>query len=250
MSRRIRLLRGSAGDPLLDTGVSRAILDAVARGEEPETLRLHRPAAYVAFGSRDRAEPGFAEAVEEARAEGFEAVVRIAGGRAAVFHPDTIAFAWAVAADDPHGGVRTRFDEVAGIAAEALRTLGVDARVGEVPGEYCPGEHSVNARGRRKIVGVGQRIVRGGAHAGGVVVVDGADRIRDVLVPVYRTLGLEWDPDTAGSVVHEVGPTSWTAVEEAFLGVLAERFDLEEEPLSREHVEAARRLVPRHAAVA
>lgn len=250
MSRRIRLLRGSTGDPLLDTGVSRAILDAVARGEEPETLRLHRPTAYVAFGSRDRTEPGFAEGVEAARGQGFEAVVRIAGGRAAVFHPDTIAFAWAVAADDPHGGVRARFEEVAGVVADALRVLGVDARVGEVPGEYCPGEHSVNAEGRRKLAGIGQRIVRGGAHAGGVVVVDGADRIRDVLVPVYRALGLDWDPDTAGSVSDEVGPTPWAAVEGALLEIVAGRFDLEEEALAPEHVEEARRLVPRHAAVA
>ena len=31
--------------------------------------------------------------------------------------------------------------------ASALRGLGVDAHVGAVPGEYCPGDHSVNARG-------------------------------------------------------------------------------------------------------
>ena len=36
----------------------------------------------------------------------------------------------------------------------------VDARVGEVPGEYCPGSHSVNARGRVKVVGTAQRMVR------------------------------------------------------------------------------------------
>ena len=32
---------------------------------------------------------------------------------------------------------------------------------GEVAGEYCPGQHSVNARGERKLMGVGQRLIRG-----------------------------------------------------------------------------------------
>ena len=38
-------------------------------------------------------------------------------------------------------------------------------------------------------MGVGQRLVRGAAHVGGVVVVDQGDRIRDVLLPVYDALG-------------------------------------------------------------
>ena len=52
---------------------------------------------------------------------------------------------------DPQPPKRTyeRFEEVAGLIADALRALGVDARVGEVPGEYCPGAYSVNARRRR-----------------------------------------------------------------------------------------------------
>jgi hypothetical protein len=33
-----------------------------------------------------------------------------------------------------------------------------------------------------------------------VVVVDEGDRIRDVLIPVYRALGLDWDPRTADSL--------------------------------------------------
>ncbi|HZD23727.1 MAG TPA: hypothetical protein VE569_10055, partial [Acidimicrobiia bacterium] len=51
-----------------------------------------------------------------------------------------------------------------------------------------------------KVMGVGQRLVRHAAHIGGVVVVDDAHRVRDVLIPVYRALGLDWDPRTAGSL--------------------------------------------------
>ena len=83
----------------------------------------------------------------------------------------------------------------------------MDARVGEVPGEYCPGEYSVNAaRPAASSSGIGQRVIKGAAHIGGVIVVAGRERVRDVLVPVYEALGLEWDPATAGSVEDEVGP--------------------------------------------
>ena len=60
----------------------------VARGEEPETLRLYQPDRIVAFGLRDVSARGFVQAAREARALGYASVLRLAGGRAAVFHPD------------------------------------------------------------------------------------------------------------------------------------------------------------------
>ena len=39
---------------------------------------------------------------------------------------------------------------MSGLVRDALSRVGVaDPRVGEVPGEYCPGAYSVNARGRQ-----------------------------------------------------------------------------------------------------
>jgi octanoyl-[GcvH]:protein N-octanoyltransferase len=124
-----------------------------------------------------------------------------------------------------------------------LRKLGVDARVGEIPGEYCPGEYSINARGRTKLVGVGQRIIKGASHIGGVIVVDGAERIRDVLVPVYDALGLDWEPDTAGSVADEIGPVEF---EEVVAAIRSELPPLEEAALDPETLALAGRLEPEH----
>src|SRR3970282_1800772 len=121
--------------------------------------------------------PGWGAAVSRPRDFGFEPVLRLAGGRAAVYHEATLAVAWAIPDPAPRERIRERFDEIAAIARDALRALGVDARVGLVPGEYCPGAHSVNARGERKLVGVGQRVIRGAAHVGAVVVVGAAARI-------------------------------------------------------------------------
>ena len=244
--RPIRLIRERFADPpVLDTAVSAAILRAVSAGREPETLRIHRPAPIVAFGPKDRTAPGYAKAVAAARRHGFAVVDRLAGGRAAVFHERTIAFSWVLPDRAPRLRIRERFDEVALLMAGAFRSLGVDARVGSVPGEYCPGDHSVNARGRVKIMGVGQRLVAKAAHVGGVIVVGESGRIRDVLIPVYEALDLEWDPSTVGSLEDEVGPIGWDVVERAVIDAFADRYALTEETLAPETVAEARTLAPR-----
>jgi octanoyl-[GcvH]:protein N-octanoyltransferase len=242
--RTIRLLReGFTDPPGMDTAVSRALLERVSAGLDPETLRVHRPGPVLAFGPRDRLASGFARAVEAARAYGFEPILRLAGGRAAVFHQDTIALSWVRPDPEPRRGITARFEEVSAIMAGALRRLGIDARVGEVPGEYCPGAHSVNARGRTKLMGVGQRLVQHAAHVGGVVVVGGGDRIRDVLIPVYDELGLAWDPDTVGSVEDEIGPVTWETVATAIIDELSREYRLEDGHVSVEALARAGQLV-------
>ncbi len=235
-------------DPALDTAVSRALLERVAAGALPETLRLARPGRMVAFGKQDAVSPTYQEAVRAARDAGFEAVLRLAGGRAAVFHEGTIALAQAVPDPDPRPGVHERFERSAELVTAALRRLGVDARAGEVPGEYCPGGYSVNAGGRTKLAGLGQRLIAGGVHIGGVIVVDGADRIREALVPVYAALGLDWDPRTAGSVAEEAPGADMDEVFDALRAEYARRNELFDGGLDAETLAVARSLAPEHLA--
>jgi hypothetical protein len=122
----------------------------------------------------------------------------------------------------------------------------VDARVGEVPGEYCPGEHSVNARGKTKLAGIGQRILLHAAHVGGVIVVGESERVRDVLIPVYRALELDWDPATVGSVEDEAPGARWEDVEQAILGRFRETYTLIEESVPAEVGWRAGELLPVH----
>src|SRR5919106_6358846 len=233
---RLRLIRHSFPDrPELGTAISETILRRVSAGELPPTVRIHRPGNEVAFGRQDVASAGYEAAAEAARAAGFAAVERLAGGRAAVFHEGTIAIARAYADPQPPKRTYARFEEMADVIATALRNLGVDARVGEVPGEYCPGAYSVNARGASKLAGIGQRMIRGGAHVGGVVVVSDAALVRKVLIPVYEALELDWDPATASSVADELGrELGLDEVEGALLAALAGRYELEEGELDEE----------------
>ncbi len=240
-------MRDPVAPPAFDTAVSHALLRRASDRLEPETLRLYRPNDVVAFGPTDRLAPGYRSAVAAAEERGFASVQRLAGGRAAVFTDLTVAFAWIVPLEAPRLGIQGRFQELAEIMAAAFRSLGVDARIGRVAGEYCPGDHSVNARGRTKLMGVGQRVVARAAHVGGVAVVGGSDRIRDVLIRVYEALGLGWDPATVGSVEDEVGPVPWEDVERAIEAQFKVRHDVVEgDGFAPETLALARELEPRH----
>lgn len=245
--RHVELLTESFPDPpAFDIGIADAVLGEVAAGRRAETLRLHRPADLVAFGRRDTTSPGYPRAVAAARAFGYVAVERLAGGRAAVFHGGTIAFSWAIPTEEPRRGVHARFRTVVDIISTALRRLGFDARVGEVPGEYCPGAYSINLGGRLKVVGVGQRLVRGAAHLGGVIVVTGGDRIGAVLQPVYRALDLTWDPATTGDLAMSDPGISPTQVTDAIVAEFRRRFELHPGRVSAETITRGRELTSRH----
>ena len=243
----VQLQRSSfPGRPAFDAALSRALLQGVAEGRTPQTLRLYAPDDVLAFSVLDRTRSGFAGALAAARERGFRPILRLAGGRAAAFLRHSVAFAWSVPVVDPRRGIRQRFETMAAIVAGALRRLGVDARIGELPGEYCPGAHSVNAGGRTKLAGIGQRVVRGAAHVGGVVLVGGSERARQVLVPVYRELGFALDPERVGSVEDELGPVSAQAVIGALVAEVRERAQLVEAELDASHLARAADLEPHH----
>ncbi len=263
MSRpRLRLCLDSAeGDPALDTAVSRVVLDRVEAGELPATLRLSRPARLVAFSARDRRSRGLPAAIEAAERRGFAAVSRLAGGRPAVFTPRTIAFALAEPTPEPSAGIEARFARMAGALRTAARyaalpdTVGdpPDVRIGEVPGEYCPGRWSVNLGGTRKVAGIGQRLLRRSAHTGGVVVVGDATAIRGVLVEVYAAMDLTWDPASVGQLLRdqeplapEVAARAWVRVRDAIVEAFAAGFDLEPWRLDRTTLDRARALAAEH----
>jgi lipoate-protein ligase A len=218
----------------------------VAAGDVPATFRLHRPPRILAFSKQDAASPGFRGAVQAARETGFEPVIRLAGGRAAVYHEETLALSWAVPDRRPSARTEERFRELAGLLADSIREVGVDARVGEVPGEYCPGAWSVNARGATKLAGTGQRLIAGAAHRGAVIVVGNSAGVRCALIGVYEALGLDWDAATAGSIEDEVAGITLERVEDSIFARLGELYELREMPVDRETLALADRLESDH----
>ena len=173
-------------------------------------------------------------------------MIRSAGGRAAAYHDGCLVIDEIVREGDAMSAIRARFAAGADRQARVLRGLGVDARVGEVPGEYCPGEFSVNARGQTKLVGAAQRIIRGGWLFSAVVVVSGSDALRAVLEDVYRQLGLEWDAATTGSVADEVPAVTIKEVRQALLDAYEREYHLEPARLIEAELAAGRALLGRH----
>ena len=233
-----QLLREGFPDrPELGPALSRVLLEQVATGTRPATVRLSRPGRVVAFGRRDAVSPGYRAAVQAAAQAGFPGMERISGGRAAAFTEGALSLTMTV--PDPRPAERTeqRFREWSGLLRDAFTDLGADARIGAVPGEYCPGEYSVNAEGRIKLAGVGQRMIRGAAHIGFVILVSGAGLVAEVLGPVYRELGLEFRPESVGSLEQVLPGIGRSEVEAALLSRLnavAEMEPVELDPVTLE----------------
>lgn len=231
-------------DPVLDTALSSAVLEGVVQGGSP-VLRLWAPGPGVSFGRLDRLLPGFPAAVEAARAAGFAAVMRVGGGRAAAAHEGALVFGLAApVAED----TTRRFEAMAGLLRHALARVGIDARRGELPGEYCPGAWSLHAGGV-KLAGIAQRVRRSAAWTEGLLLVSGADRVRDVLGPVHEALDLQWDPRTVGAIEDLVPGTRWPDVAAAVRAELAARHVLVEAGEDPAALARARDLRERHVAV-
>jgi octanoyl-[GcvH]:protein N-octanoyltransferase len=214
----------------LDFGLS--LLAEARRGNVGPTVRLYRPEATLAFGQRDANLSGFAEACAAARRLGFEPLIRKAGGRAAAYHRGCLVIDHIEPQPDAMVRAKARFSHFGELLSGALRSVGVDAGVGEIPGEYCPGEFSVHGTGsdgaQVKLVGTAQRVVSGAWLFSSVIVVEDPAPLRAVLTDCYAALGLEWAPGTAGAVTDLVPDLTVEAVEAAVVRAYSQTADLTE----------------------
>lgn len=243
----LQIIRSLTGGPAhLDTAAARAVLEGVAAERLAATFILTRATRVVAFGRQDTVRSGYPGAVALSREAGFEPVERLAGGRAAVFHEHAFSFSLATPEAESRTGIADRFDAITALLSEAFTSLGLDARIGLVPGEYCPGDSSINLFGTRKVMGVGQRLIKGAAHVGGVIVVDRPDLVNLPLIPVYRGLGYEWDPGVTGALTDGDPGLTIADAEDAIIAALGRRFDLEPATLDPVSLERATVLAPEH----
>lgn len=181
-----------------------ATVRAVGRGESPSTLRLYRPKPTVAFGRRDELNPRFTQARAAAVNHGFEPLVRTVGGHAAAYHQGCLVVDHFQRDADAVSGNHDRYGRFGRMFVEVFESLGVMAGVGELPGEYCPGEYSVWGQlpdgSRVKLVGTAQRVVAGAWWFSAGIVVTGPEPLRAVSQDVYRALGMPLDPATVGAL--------------------------------------------------
>lgn len=245
----MRFLRGALvdGEPALELALARAMVMQARLGQIEESVRIYRPAAaVVVFGRRDTRLPGFPRAVEAARAAGFEPVVRATGGRAVAYTGAALVVDHVRPEPGSTGGQDVRFAEFGQRFVELFRGFGVDARLGAVPGEYCPGAHSVNARGVEKLVGTAQRMVPGAWLFSSLIVVGDEARLRPVLAEVYRCLGQDFDESSVGSLSREVPGLDVDTVEASVVDAYRAGGPAAPVQVDRDLLELARSLLPQH----
>jgi octanoyl-[GcvH]:protein N-octanoyltransferase len=126
-------------------------------------------------------------------------MLREGGGHAVVYDERSVVVEVWTPNESIVTGIDERFEEGTARIVSALHSLGLDPQVGELPGEYCAGGHSVHLGGI-KVAGTAQRIRRGSALFAAVVLVGGGDLIRAALADIYAALDLSWDPSTAGAI--------------------------------------------------
>lgn len=225
----MELIRGrvDGADPALEMAASQALLRRSSRGgRQHDALRIFRPTPMVAFGRSDANRPGFPAAVAACRDAGFTPVIRSAGGRAVACTSSALVLDHVQHDTEAQRGMTQRFEDYGALLAGVLHDLGVDSRVGEVPGEFCPGAHSVSARGEVKLVGTAQRIVRNAWLFSSVVIFDDAPLLAPLLTTVYDALGLRFDPASVGAVASEAPGLSIDLVEAALTAAYDDRFSL------------------------
>jgi lipoate-protein ligase A len=143
----------------------------------------------VAFSARDLRSPGIATAVQIARSAGFACVVRSPGGRMVAYDGGAVIVDHITHHPAAGNTSAATFAENAANHVRVLRSLGdIDAQVGEVEGEYCPGEFSINVAGVAKVLGSAQRVTAAATLFSTVVQVEMSEAVRHLLVAISAAL--------------------------------------------------------------
>lgn len=177
--------------------------------------------------------------------QGFSPVLRLAGGRAAAYHSQSLVFELICAHEHP--SIDRSYRVVSELLCAALADLGAEVSIGELEGEYCSGRFSLNLDGRVKVAGIAQRAVRGGSLVSAAVIVNDSVSVAAALTEVYRHLELSFDPRTTGAVEDGVPGIRCEDVERALIARLSDAEEMPSSWIGETSVGIASRLLPRHA---
>jgi octanoyl-[GcvH]:protein N-octanoyltransferase len=180
-------------------------------------LRFRRPRPTAAFSPQDTNHPDYAQIREQTRMRGFEPIERGTGGRLTLFDENALGITILSPHAAPHQHMIKRYEILSAAIATTLHRLGIDARVGELPNEYCPGKYSVNAEGRIKLVGVAQRMNQRCLQMGAIISVTRSDEACAGIAEAYRDMGLNFDPKTYGAIADFKPTLTFMDVKEAFM---------------------------------
>lgn len=183
-------------------------------------LRIRRPRPTAAFSPQDVAHAAYARARDTVSVRGFTPVERGTGGRLTVFDEGALGITLIAPDASPQNHMMARYEDFSAAIAEGLRKIGIDARVGELPNEYCPGKFSINAAGRVKIVGIAQRMTKRAYQMGAVISVQRSDAACEAISEAYGTMALPFDAWTYGGITDLVSGIAYEDVAATMLAAV------------------------------
>jgi len=163
-------------------------------------VRAYQPLPTAAFSRRETFLPGFANAVEVAQQVGYAPAIRLTGGRCVVYDQNSVVLDVVFSETNRKKTSEEHFIAFADWFVNHLQQFGLDARVGQLDGEYCPGPYSVNASGEIKIVGVAQRVLIGARLISSVIQISDAEKPRWAMTEINQAMGFAWRSETFGAV--------------------------------------------------
>lgn len=188
-----RLLDTGWQDGATNMAIDEAILEGVARGSSPPTLRFYgwQPACL----SLGYAQPWSVVDLEACRERGWDVVRRATGGRA-ILHVDELTYSVCLPESEPRvrGGILSSYRRLSDALALGLESMGLEPsrampeqRPGADGGAACfdgPSNYEITV-GRRKLVGSAQ------ARKKGVVLQHGSLPLYGDITRIVQALAME-----------------------------------------------------------
>lgn len=246
----MRLIIDPPSDGATQMATDEAILMAVARGEQPPTLRLYRwspPCLSLGYGQP-------LSDIDRGRvaARGWGLVRRLTGGRA-ILHYDELTYSISLPADHPlaAGSIVTSYRRLSAALLEAMRRLGLPAAAEPSPdgvtlGAVCievPSNYEITSGGR-KLIGSAQARKHGGVIQHGSLPLQGdpgliSEGLR-FTNEVERAAAAERVRERATTIMASVGQVvGWERAAEAVIDSFAACFGITMQPA---HLSEAERI--------
>ena len=195
--------------------------------EQTETgiCRIYKPKKTAAFSTKDSTNPNFKQAKKIAYDAGFEPVIRPTGGHLAVFDENSLIIDIVAPHSCLGDNILDRYRLFAEKISNSLYSLGVDSRIGPVLNEFCEGRFSINACGKKKLVGIAQKISKKTFNLSALFLVTPSIEALDILSKTYKVLGLSFNPLSHGCLEEFVINSDYINWEKYLLEQVLDLFD-------------------------
>ena len=136
---------------------------------------------------------------------GYEPILRPAGGHLAIYDHRSLILDITAPHENPGRDIINRYELFSEKISSYIGLLGVDARIGQVDGEFCPGRFSINSSSQKKLVGIAQRITKNGYYLSALILLEPSPKAINALSATYKLIDLDFDPSSHGDLHELVG---------------------------------------------